>query len=197
MWTTCFSKTMMCSTPGASICPFVLLTRSLPHPVEALCSVKTVLQTRTCTNTHTWACLSEQHIIIKKVFYKAQNLVCRDYSKHIHAHTHLHTYTSMLTIPNLIYTQLKKWAESRGLRQMTTAVPNEKIWQVYSFGKRNVLSFDLKESREGFWWKGRARSFHAEGLKTEKAREPKVESLVRRIWRLRVSEEEQRVREGV
>ena len=33
--------------------------------------------------------------------------------------------------------------------------------------------------------------------KTEKAREPTVESLVRGIWRLRVSEAERRVREGV
>ena len=32
---------------------------------------------------------------------------------------------------------------------------------------------------------------------TEKAREPTVESLVRGIWRLRVSKAERRVREGV
>ena len=44
---------------------------------------------------------------------------------------------------------------------------------------------------------GEARSFHVEGPKTEKAREPTVESLVRGIWRLRVSEAERRVREGV
>ena len=25
-----------------------------------------------------------------------------------------------------------------------------KTWQVYSFGKRNAVRFDLKESREGF-----------------------------------------------
>ena len=40
-------------------------------------------------------------------------------------------------------------------------------------------------------------SFHADGPKTEKAREPTVESLVRGIWRLRVSEAERRVREGM
>ena len=40
-------------------------------------------------------------------------------------------------------------------------------------------------------------SFHVDGPKTEKAREPTVESLVRGIWRLRVSEAERRVREGV
>ena len=33
--------------------------------------------------------------------------------------------------------------------------------------------------------------------KKKKAREPTVESLVRGIWRLRVSKEERRVREGV
>ena len=53
-----------------------------------------------------------------------------------------------------------------------------KIWQVYWFGKRNVLRFELKESREGFCRKGRARSFHVEGPKTEKAQEPAVEILV-------------------
>ena len=36
-----------------------------------------------------------------------------------------------------------------------------------------------------------------DGPKTEKAREPTVESLVQGIWRLRVSEAERRVREGV
>ena len=40
-------------------------------------------------------------------------------------------------------------------------------------------------------------SFHVEGPKTELAREPTVESLVRGVWRLRVSEAERRVREGV
>ena len=45
----------------------------------------------------------------------------------------------------------------------------------------------MKESRKGFYRRGRGKSFHAEGLKTEKEREPAVESLVRGIWRLRVS----------
>ena len=58
-----------------------------------------------------------------------------------------------------------------------------KIWQVYWFGKRNVLRFEPKESRDGFCRKGRARSFHVEGPKTEKAEEPAVEILVRGIWR--------------
>ena len=48
----------------------------------------------------------------------------------------------------------------------------------YSFGNKNVLRFDLNESREGFCWRGRGRSFHVKGLKTEKAWEPTAESLV-------------------
>ena len=43
--------------------------------------------------------------------------------------------------------------------------------------------------------RGKRRSFHADGPNTERAREPAVESLVRGIWRLRVSEAERRVRE--
>ena len=71
-----------------------------------------------------------------------------------------------------------------------------KTWQVYWFGKRNVLRFELKESREGFCRKGRARSFHVQGLKTDKAQEPAVEILVRGVWRLRVSKAQRGVLEG-
>ena len=48
---------------------------------------------------------------------------------------------------------------------------------VCCFGKRNVLRLDVKESREGFCRRGRGRSFHVEGPKTEKVREPTVGSL--------------------
>ena len=54
---------------------------------------------------------------------------------------------------------------------------------INSFGKRNVLMSDLDESREGFCRRGRGRSFHAEGPKTEKARKPTAGSLVRATWR--------------
>ena len=73
----------------------------------------------------------------------------------------------------------------------------QKTWQVYNFGKRNVFRLDLNESREGFCQRGRGRSFHVDGPKTEKAKEPTAESLVRGIWRLRGSEAERRVLEGV
>ena len=73
----------------------------------------------------------------------------------------------------------------------------QKIWQVYSFGKRNVFRLHLSESREGFFQRGRGRSFLVNKPKTEKAREPTVKGLVQGIWRLRVSEAEWTVREGV
>ena len=73
----------------------------------------------------------------------------------------------------------------------------QKTWQVYNFGKRNVFRLDLSESREGFYQRGRGRSFHVDGLKTEKVWELTLESLVRGILRLRVSEAEWRVWEGV
>ena len=53
------------------------------------------------------------------------------------------------------------------------------------------------ESRESFSRRKRGRLFHVEGLKTEKVREPTVEGLEGGIWRLRVSEAERTVREGV
>ena len=59
-----------------------------------------------------------------------------------------------------------------------------KIRQVYYFRKRSVLRLSLMESREGFCRRGRVRSFHILGLKTENAWEPTEESLVCRIWRL-------------
>ena len=73
----------------------------------------------------------------------------------------------------------------------------QKTWQVCSFGKGKVFRLHLTESREGFCQRGRGRSFHADGPKTEKAREPTVERLVRGIWTLRVSQAVRRVWEGV
>ena len=73
----------------------------------------------------------------------------------------------------------------------------QKTWQVYNFGKRNVFRLNLNESREGFCRRGRGRSFPVDGPKTEETREPIVESLERGIWRLSVSEAERRVRDGV
>ena len=57
----------------------------------------------------------------------------------------------------------------------------QKIWQVYSLGKRNVFRLYVNESREGFYRRGRGRSFHVDGPKTEKAREPTKQGS--RVWR--------------
>ena len=69
----------------------------------------------------------------------------------------------------------------------------------FCFGKRSVLTLrlDLKETRESFFWRGRGRSVHVQGLMMEIARERPVESLVRRMWILRVSEAERRVQKDV
>ena len=108
---------------------------------------------------------------------------------HVYTHTKAPTYTSMLTTQNLISTQLKSGSKQQ-LEMDEDSSMEQKTWLVYSFGKRNVLRFDLKESREGFCGIGRGRSFHVEEPKMEKAQEPAVESLVQGIWRLGVSEAE-------
>jgi len=62
------------------------------------------------------------------------------------------------------------------------------------FWETTVLRLDLKESSQRFLRTGRGRSLLVAGPKTEKERNPTVESLVGGIWRLRVSEAERRVR---
>ena len=44
--------------------------------------------------------------------------------------------------------------------------------EVHNVRKRNVFGLDLNEAREGFYRRGRGRSFHADGPETQKAREP-------------------------
>ena len=79
---------------------------------------------------------------------------------------------------------------------MKTSARNRKPGRSTVLGK-DVFRLDFNEPREGFCRRGRGRSFDVDGPKTEKAREPTAESLVRGIWRLRVSETERRVRESV
>ena len=45
----------------------------------------------------------------------------------------------------------------------------QKTWQVYIFWGKKVFRLHLNESREGLCMRGRGRSFHVDGLKTEKA----------------------------
>lgn len=70
----------------------------------------------------------------------AENHVQRDYSKHINKHTYTSTH--------LIYTELKQIKNKR-LEVEEDSGMEQKTWQVYCFGKRHVLRFDLNESREG------------------------------------------------
>ena len=102
----------------------------------------------------------------------------------------MHPHTQAFRLCKAKYTQLKTGSKRPGnLERM-----EQKTWLVYNFGKRNVFRLDLNESKEGFCPRGRGRSFRVNGPKTEKAREPTVESQMRGIWRLRVSEAERRVR---
>ena len=59
----------------------------------------------------------------------------------------------------LKYTQLKTGSKCLGDLEWM----EQEAWQVYSFGKRNVFRLGLNESREGFCWRGRGRSFHVDG----------------------------------
>ena len=57
----------------------------------------------------------------------------------------------------------------------------------------NCFEVGFEESTKGFSRRGRGRSLHAERPQTERVLEPIVESLVREIGRLRVSEAERRI----
>ena len=59
-------------------------------------------------------------------------------------------------------------AANRDLRQMKAAASNVKHSRPIILRKRFVFKFELKESRESFCRRGRGRSFHVEGPKTEK-----------------------------
>ena len=69
----------------------------------------------------------------------------------------------------------------------------QKTWQVYDFGKRNVFRLDLNESRNGFCRRGRGSSFHVDGQKTEKEREPTINTDRRRRRR----QQEKRILNGM
>ena len=84
----------------------------------------------------------------------AQNLVRRDYSERIHAHTYIlapaPAHTRYFNYTLLVYRRLNQIA-NRDLKGRKTAAPSRpKKRQVCCFGKRTVLRLDLKKSREGF-----------------------------------------------
>ena len=119
---------------------------------------------------------------------EAQNLVGR--YTHTHARTHARTHRSTRTQDNTDYRKFN-------FNQFKTEPGTENKAYLNRLWKRNVLRLQLNESREGFCRRGRGRSFHVDGPKTEKAWEPTAEGLVRAIWSLRISEAKRTVREGV
>ena len=104
------------------------------------------------------------------------------YNTHTHTYTHTHQHCDYLKL-NL---HSLKRAINRDLRWMKTATRNRKHGRstVFLGEKTHVFRLHLNESREGFRRRRRGRSFHVDGPKTEKAREPTG------IWRLRISEAE-------
>ena len=54
------------------------------------------------------------------------------------------------------FTQLKTGSKQRFETDEDSSM-EQKTWQVYSFGKRNVFRLHLNESRKGFCWRGRGR----------------------------------------
>lgn len=49
--------------------------------------------------------------------------------------------------------------------------------------EKRKFMLDFNEFMEGFFWRGKGRSLHADGLKTKKVQEPTVESRVQGILR--------------
>ena len=122
-------------------------------------------------------------IIIINVFIKYKILsvetVLRAYTyTHRDTHTYKHTDYTKLNLHNL------KQAANQDSRWIKTAVQNIRHGRSIIWGKEMFYRLHLNESREGFCGKGRGRSFHVDGLKTEQAQEPAVESLVPGFWRL-------------
>ena len=98
---------------------------------------------------------SETHKgIINRSISEVKNLVRRDLSKHTQTHTHTHTHWGTSIHKHSDYTKLNIHSLKRAANARETwneqRSTEQKTWQVYNFGKRNVFRFDLNESREGF-----------------------------------------------
>ena len=103
-----------------------------------------------------WSWGNRKKLVKIIIICNAQNLVPRDYSKRIHTHTHTHKHTQAVwPYKAKIYTAQN--------RQQTPGRPGtdedismeQKTWQAYNFGKRNVFRLDMNESRQGFCQTGR------------------------------------------
>ena len=75
-----------------------------------------------------------------------------------------------------------------------TSARNKNMAGLQFGGKETFLNYTgMSPERVSVGEEGEARSFHVDGPKTEKAREPTVESLVRGVWRLRASQTERQI----
>ena len=94
---------------------------------------------------------------------------------HAHTHTHTHKGNSTEKHSDTDNTNIRSPPKKMGMkwrREMDKdSSMEQKTWQVYSLGKRNVFRLDLNESRKGFCQRGRGRSFHVDGPRTEKGQE--------------------------
>ena len=125
-------------------------------------------------------------IIIIKVFLKRKILSLETYSMcaHTHTHTHPHTHTHTLTqrhpytqafwLYKAKCTQFKNGQQTPGRLGMDEDSTEQKTWQVYNFGKRNVFRLDLNESREDFCRRGREKVIPS--WWTEKRKGPRANS---------------------
>ena len=104
-------------------------------------------------------------VFIKRKILSVETVLSAHIHTHIHIHTHTHTHTNTPThrhpyawvywLYETCYTQLKQTA-NRDLRWSTEQKTWQ--WQVYCFGKRNVLRYDWRESSHSFCWRGSGRS---------------------------------------
>ena len=94
-------------------------------------------------------------------------------------HTHTHTDRGTRTHEHSDYTKLTLHSLKRTANSDFTAMDedsstDQKTWQIYSFGREKKVFrlhlLHLNESREGFCRRGRGRSFHVDGPKTERKR---------------------------
>ena len=83
-------------------------------------------------------------IIIIKVFLK-RKILSLETILSARARTHTHTHRGTRTHKHSDYKSSKRPGDLEWIRRT-----EQKTWQVYSFGKRNVFRLDLNESREGF-----------------------------------------------
>ena len=119
--------------------------------------------------------------VTEKVFIHSKILSVTDSQRsiklfsltHTHARTHARTHTHTQASAHASISSIQD--NKQGLQAEDDSSSERKTWQIYCFGNRNLLRFDLKESRDSLCRRRRGRSFHVEGPETEKTREPAVE----------------------